>query len=78
MYGTVVLLHVSYRIAPRLSGFIAHMDDMLFAFGPSASEECASRGRRDYRTQYTLSLLEKIFREHGTLDYNMAESPDGA
>ena len=40
--------------------------------------ECASRGRRDYRTQYTLSLLEKIFREHGTLDYNMAESPDGA
>ena len=21
---------------------------------------------------------QKIFREHGTLDYNMAESPDGA
>ena len=49
-----VHLH-KFRIA-RLSGFIAHMDDMLFAFGPSASEECASRGRRDYRTQYSLSL----------------------
>ena len=51
-----------YRIA-RLSGFIAHMDDMLFAFSHRVRVRSVPRVDDETTVHSTLSLLEKIFRE---------------